>query len=213
MLEPRTILNSFIFVIGVIVVQLALSLPAGFALARIPFRYTALVTALFVFPILVPGTLTLIPTYVVTFVLGLVGTYPGLILPVAAGASLGVLLFRQSFANLPDGLIDAARVDGATWLQTFARIALPLIRPAIAAYTVVTFLAAWNLYIWPAVVAPGEETQPLSVALLKLVANDYTFIPPTVAFAGAVISVIPVLIVFIVFQKWFTRGLIGTGLE
>lgn len=212
-LTPRTILNTFIFVLGVLAIQLAICLPAGFALSKIKFRGSGLVFGMFLIPILMPTNLILIPTFVVTLQLGMVGTFFGLILPVAGQASVGVLLFRQFFSTLPDGLLEAARVDGASWFQTFFRIALPLARPIIAAYSVVTFLTAWNLYIWPLLAAPGVDTRVLTIALAPLATTQFATISPSVGFAAAVISMLPVLIVFVVFQKWFTRGIVGSGLE
>lgn len=212
-ITPRTIGNTFIFVIGVLLLQLAICLPAGFALAKIRFRGAAGVLVFFVLPIFVPTNLILIPTFIVTFQLGLIGSFLGMILPIAGQASVGVLLFRQFFAGLPDGLMDAARLDGAGWFQTFFRVALPLARPIIAAYSVVTFLTAWNLYIWPLLAGSGEETRVLTVAIAPLAQSSYSNISPSIGFAAAVIAMVPVLVVFIAFQKWFTKGVVGTGLE
>lgn len=212
-LRPRTILNTFIFVIGVLVLQLAICLPAGFALAKIRFRGAGFILVFFVLPIFVPTNLILIPTYIVTFQLGLIGTFLGMILPIAGQASVGVLLFRQFFAGLPDGLMDAARLDGAGWFQTFFRVALPLSRPIIAAYSVVTFLTGWNMYIWPLLAGPGDDTRVLTVAIAPLAQSQYSNISPSIGFAAAVIAMVPVLVVFVAFQKWFTRGVVGTGLE
>lgn len=212
-LTPRTIGNTFVFVLGVLLLQLAICLPAGFALAKIRFRGASAVLVFFVLPIFVPTNLILIPTYIVTFQLGLVGTFLGMILPIAGQASVGVLLFRQFFAGLPDGLMDAARLDGAGWFKTFSLVALPLARPIIAAYSVVTFLTAWNMYIWPLLAGPGPETRVLTVAVAPLATSQFSNISPSIGFAAAVIAMVPVLVVFIAFQKWFTRGIIGTGLE
>jgi multiple sugar transport system permease protein len=212
-LKPRTILNTFIFVLGVLAIQLAICLPAGFALAKIPFKWAAVILGLFIVPMFMPPNLLLIPTYVVTYKLGLVGTYWGLILPVAGQASLGVLLFRQFFATLPTGLLEAARIDGASWFQTFRLIALPLTKPIVAAYSVLTFLTGWNMYIWPLIAAPTEELRVLTIALAPLAGGQFGHVSPSVTFAAAVISALPVLIVFVVFQKWFTKGVVGTGLE
>jgi multiple sugar transport system permease protein len=212
-LTPQTIGNSFVFVGGVLVIQLAICLPAGFALAKIPFRWSGIVFAFFVLPLFMPTNLILIPTYVVTFQLGLIGSFWGMILPVAGQASVGILLFRQFFTGLPNGLTEAARIDGANWWQTFTRIALPLARPIVAAYSVVTFLTAWNLYIWPLLSGPGVATRVLTVAVAPLAGGKYSSISPSISFAAAVISMLPVLIVFIVFQKWFTKGVAGSGLE
>lgn len=212
-LTARTILNTFIFVFGVLLLQLAICLPAAFALAKIRFRGSTALFVLFLIPIFVPVNLLLIPTYIVTFQLGLIGTFAGMILPVAGQASVGVLLFRQFFAGLPDGLMEAARLDGANWFQTFFLVALPLARPIIAAYSVVTFLTAWNLYLWPLLAGPGDETRVLTVAVAPLATSQFTNISPSVGFAAAVIAMVPVLAVFIAFQKWFSRGVIGSGLE
>ncbi|TXN29478.1 carbohydrate ABC transporter permease [Lacisediminihabitans profunda] len=212
-LTPRTIFNTFAFVGSVLLIQLAICLPAGFALSKIKFRGSKIVFGLFLVPVLLPTNLLLIPTFVVTLQLGLVGNFFGLVLPIAGQASVGVLLFRQFFSTLPDGLIEAARIDGAGWFRTFFSIALPLARPIVAAYSVVTFLTAWNLYIWPLLVAPGEQTRVLTLALAPLATTQFSNISPSVGFAAAVIAMVPVLVVFVVFQKWFTRGITGTGLE
>lgn len=212
-LTPRTIGNTFIFVIGVLGLQLAICLPAGFALAKIRFRGASFLLVFFVIPIFVPTNLILIPTYIVTFQLGLIGSFLGMILPIAGQASVGVLLFRQFFAGLPDGLMDAARLDGAGWFKTFFSVALPLSKPIVAAYSVVTFLTAWNMYIWPLLAGPGKDTQVLTVAIAPLAQSQYSNVSPSIGFAAAVIAMVPVLVVFVVFQKWFTKGVIGSGLE
>jgi ABC-type glycerol-3-phosphate transport system permease component len=212
-LTPRTVVNTFIFVLGVLATQLLICLPAGFALSKIRFRGANVVFALFIVPIFMPTNLILIPTFIVTLKLGLVGNFLGLILPVAGQASVGVLLFRQFFATLPDGLFEAARLDGANWFQSFYKIALPLARPIVAAYSVVTFLTAWNLYIWPLIAAPGPNTRVLTIALAPLATSQFTNMSPSIGFAAAVIAMVPVLVVFVVFQRWFARGVAGSGLE
>lgn len=213
-LTVQTVGNTFIFVLAILGIQLAICLPAGFALAKIKFRGNNAVFATFIIPIFMPTSLILIPTYVVTYQLGLVGSFGGMILPIAGQASVGVLLFRNYFLSLPDGLIEAARIDGANWFQTFFRIALPLARPIIASYSVVTFLTGWNLYIWPLIAGGGSDsTRVLTVALAPLATTQYTTISPAIGFAAAVIAMVPVLIVFVAFQRWFARGIIGTGLE
>lgn len=213
-LTVRTIVNTFVFVLAVLVIQLAICLPGAFALAKIKFRGSGVLFALFLVPLFMPTNLILIPTYVVSLKLGLIGNFGGLVLPVAGQASFGVLIFRQFFRSLPDGLIEAARIDGASWFQTFFRVGLPLAKPIIASYSVITFLTGWNLYIWP-LVAGGDNpaTRVLTVALAPLASNQYSNLSPTIGFAAAVIAMVPVLIVFVLFQKWFTRGVLGTGLE
>lgn len=212
-LTPRVIVNSFVFSLGILAIQLVISVPAGFALAKIPFRWTGFVLALIVIPMFVPANMTLIPLYLITFKLGLVGSWGGMILPVAGQTAFAMLLFRQFFAGLPAGLIEAARIDGAGWRRVLMSIALPLAKPALAAYCSISFLTAWNTYIWPQVVAPDRDHAVMTVALAPLAAGQYGLIPPNIGLAASVISLLPVFVFFVVFQQWYIKGVVGTGLE
>ena len=212
-LTPRVILNTFIFSLGIVGLQLLLSLPAAFALAKIPFKWAAAVVATLVVPLFIPGNLTLIPLFVVTYQLGWLNTYAGLIIPMAAQCAFAILLFREFFAGLPAGLIEAARIDGASWGRVLTSIGLPLAKPALATFCSISFLTAWNMYIWPQVIAPNPANRVINVALAPLAGGENSTISPSVGLAGAVIAMLPVLIVFIVFQKWYLKGIVGTGLE
>jgi ABC-type glycerol-3-phosphate transport system permease component len=210
-LSAPVILNSFIFSIAVIVVQLVLALPAGFALAKIPFKWAAVVIAVLAAPLLLPSNATLIPLFVVTRELGILNSYAGLILPVAASTTFATLLFRQFFATLPDGIIEAARLDGASWLRVLTQIALPLAKPTLAAFASITFLNVWNMYVWPQLVAPNPDLKVIPVALAPLARGEYQSISESVGMAAAVLSIIPVLLIFIMTQKWYINGIVGTG--
>ena len=210
-LAVRTIFNSVFFSASVVFIQVVLAMSAGFALAKLRFRGGTALTLVFAASLFIPGPITLVPTYVITRELDLVNTYAGLILPIAAQTGFGTLLFRQFFINLPDELLSAARVDGANWFQVFTRIAMPLTGPATAAFCAVTFLTAWNLYVWPLVVATSTDLRVLPLALAPLAGSS--FVPLNVAMAAVMISTIPVLIVFIIAQRAFIRGLSGTGLD
>lgn len=212
-LTPRVIVNTFMFSLGIIGLQLLLALPAAFALAKIPFKWSAAVLATLVVPMFIPGNLTLIPLFVITFRLGWLNTYAGLIIPMAGQCAFAILLFRQFFASLPAGLIDAARIDGAGWGRVLTSIALPLARPALATFCSISFLTAWNMYIWPQVIAPNPANRVINVALAPLAGGENSMISPSVGLAGGVIAMLPVLVVFIVFQKWYLKGVVGTGLE
>lgn len=212
-LTPQVIANTFIFSLGIVGLQLLLSLPAAFALAKIPFKWSAAVMATLIVPMFIPGNLTLIPLFIVTFQLGWLNTYAGLIIPMAAQCAFAILLFRQFFATMPAGLIEAARIDGASWGRVLTSIALPLAKPALATFCSISFLTAWNMYIWPQVIAPNPANRVINVALAPLAGGQNSVISPSVGLAGAVISMLPVLIVFIVFQKWYLKGIAGTGLE
>lgn len=210
-LAVRTIFNSLFFSLSVVVIQLSLSMMAGFALAKLRFRGGTVITLIFAASLFVPGPISLIPTYVITRELNLINTYAGLILPIAAQTGFGTLLFRQFFISLPDELLSAARVDGANWFQVFTRVAAPLTGPPTAAFCAVTFLTAWNIYVWPLVVATSSDLRVLPLALASLAGAS--FVPLNVAMAAVMISTIPVLIAFVIAQRAFIRGLAGTGLH
>jgi ABC-type glycerol-3-phosphate transport system permease component len=212
-LTPRAVLNSFIFTIGIVLLQLALSMPAAFALAKIRFRWTAVVLALLIAPMFVPSTFSLIPLFVEVYQLGWLNTYAGMIVPMAASISFAVLLFRQFFAGLPDGLVEAARMDGAGWLRVFWSVFVPLSGPVVATYASVSFLTAWNMYIWPLVIATDPDLTVINVALAPLAGGVYATSSPAVALAGGVIALLPVLAVFLGFQRFYVKGVVGTGLE
>ncbi|GGM63480.1 sugar ABC transporter permease [Microbacterium saperdae] len=212
-ITPQVLWNSVFFSLGVLVLQLVLCLPAAFALAKIPFRWTGLVLAVLVVPMFVPGNFTLIPTFVITYQLGWLNSWAGLIVPVAAQIAFGVLLFRQFFAGLPNGLTEAARLDGAGWFRVFWSVMLPLAKPALATYCSITFLGAWNQYIWPLVTATDPGMTVINVALAPLAAGQYSTASPAVGLAGAAIAMLPVLLVFLALQKWYVKGVAGSGLE
>ncbi|MEV0844499.1 carbohydrate ABC transporter permease [Streptomyces sp. NPDC049954] len=212
-LSARVIANSFIFSIGIVLVQLVIAVPAGFALAKIPFRWAGVLMAVIVIPMFVPTNMTLIPLYIITNQMGLVGTYPGMILPVVGQTAFAMLLFRQFFGTLPAGLIEAAKLDGAGWGRVLVQIALPLAKPALAAYCSISFLTAWNTYIWPQVIAPDREHMVMTVALAPLARGQYNLMSPSVGMAAAVISMLPVLLIFVLFQRWYIKGVVGTGTE
>jgi multiple sugar transport system permease protein len=211
-MTPQIFLNSFIFTLGILILQLALSFTAGFALAKMPFKYAALVVTLFAIPIFLPTNVSIIPLYLVTFKLGLLNTWGGMILPIVGSTAFGTLLFRQFLINFPDGLIDAARMDGASWPRVLFRIVLPLARPPIASYSAVTFLTAWNMYLWPLMVGQTENLRVATVQLAPLISGSaYLSTPPNVSYAAALLSALPVMIFFLIAQRGFINAVAGTG--
>lgn len=211
-LGVRTILNSLIFSATVVGMQWMLTISAGFALAKLRFRGGSVVLTVIAATMFIPGPIQLIPMYIVVRELDMLNTYRGLILPIVGHTAFGTLLFRQFFTRLPDGLIEAARIDGAGWFQIFTRIAVPLSGPASAAYCAVTFLSAWNMYVWPLVVATRSELRVLPLAIAPL-SSEGSLVPPNVAMAALFISTVPVLVAFIFAQRFFVQGLSGTGLD
>jgi ABC-type glycerol-3-phosphate transport system permease component len=212
-LKARSIINSLIFTVGVVAVQWMLCVSGGLVVAKMRFRTRNLLTGAFGISLFVPAISTLIPTFVVADKLHLINTYPGLILPIAAQTGFGTLIFRQFIVNLPDALIEAARLDGAGWWIILRRIIIPLCRPASGAYIAISTLTAWNMYVWPLVATTNGSLAVLTLALAPLASSQYSTVPQTVGMAAAVITTVPMLIAFIVAQRAFVRGLAGTGLE
>ena len=212
-LTPQTFLNSIIFSFGVVICQAVVGLVAGFALAKVPFRGATVVLAIFIIPMFLPNNVSIIPIYLIVNSLGLVNTYAGMIIPVVGSTAFATLLFRQTFASLPNEIIEAARIDGATWSRILVSIGLPLVLPGVAAYASITFVGTWNQYIWPLIVAPSPDLRVLPVALAPLAQSMYQTIPPNVGMAAAVISTVPILIIFLATQKWYVRGIVGTGAD
>ncbi|GIH96850.1 carbohydrate ABC transporter permease [Planobispora siamensis] len=208
---PRYFANSLIVTGAVTAGNLVFCSMLGYALAKIDFPGRQALFALVMAALMVPGAVTFVPLFVLISNLGLVDTHLGMILPFLAGP-FGVFLMRQYISGLPDEVIDAARVDGAGELRIFARIVVPLARPALAALGILTFLSTWNSFLWPLVVAQSEEryTLPVALALYSIGQNQTRF---GLLLAGAVVVVVPVLVVFVALQRFFVQGIAMTGLK
>lgn len=213
-MTPRIFMNSFIFTFGILFLQLTLSFTAGFALAKMPFKRAALVVGLFAVPVFLPTNVSIIPLYLVTYKLHLLNTWGGMILPIVGSTAFGTLLFRQFLVNFPDGLVDAARMDGASWPRVLWQIVLPLARPPIASYSAVTFLTAWNMYLWPLMIGQSDNLKVATVTLAPLISGGLGFygkVPPNVSYAAALLSALPVMIFFLFAQRGFINAVAGTG--
>lgn len=208
---PRYFLNS-VLVAGLITGgNVVFCSAVGYALAKLRFAGRRLLFATVLGTLMVPGMVTFVPQFVLVSQLGLVNTYAGLVLPFLAG-SFGVFLMRQYLLSIPDDLIEAARVDGAGELRIFWRVVLPLCGPALATLGILTFLSSWNSFLWPLVVATTEDkyTLPVALALFSVGQHRTSF---GLLLAGAVVVVLPVIVVFLVLQRHFLRGIATTGLK
>jgi alpha-1,4-digalacturonate transport system permease protein len=160
--------------------------------------------------IMIPLQVILIPIYLVVSSLGLVNTYWGMIIP-AAATPTGVFILRQYMLTIPDELIEAARIDGAGEFRIFARIVLPLCRPALAVVAIFSILWRWNDFIWPLLIAQKEELYTLPVALALL--NGQLVVPYNIVLAMSVMSIIPVLFMFVFMQRQIIQGIAQTGIK
>ena len=213
-IQVRSFVNSVVFTVGAVGLQWLLCITGGLVIAKMRFRSRGLITALFAVSLFIPLLTTLIPTFVVTYKLGIINTYPGLILPIAAQTGFGSLLFRQYIKELPQELFDAARMDGANWWLMLRRLVIPLARPATAAYLAISVLTAWNMYLWPLVAAEGSGLQVLTQTLATVGSTAQGEVTPqNVIFASVVIVTLPMILVFLAVQPAFIRGLAGSGVE
>ncbi|MGH2384423.1 MAG: carbohydrate ABC transporter permease [Candidatus Limnocylindria bacterium] len=183
----------------------------GYALAKLRFPGKRILFAVVLGTLMVPAIVTFMPLFVLVANLNLVNTHAGLILPFLVGA-FGVFLMRQFIGGIPDELLDAARVDGAGEHYIFWRIVMPLCGPAIATLTILTFLGSWNSFLWPLVVANTEDMYTLPVAI-ALFATGQQETNIALLMAGSVVVILPVLIVFILLQRYFTQGIAMTGIK
>lgn len=208
---PTYFLNSAIVAIAVTLGNLVFCSMLGYALAKLEFPGKRVLFALVLGTLMVPGVVTFVPLFVLTTNLNLTNTLPGMILPFLAGP-FGVFLMRQYVLGLPDELIQAARVDGAGELTIFARVIMPLCGPALATLGVLTFLTSWNNFLWPLVVAQSEDkfTLPVALALYAVGQNATQY---GLLLAGSVVVVIPVLVVFLLLQRFIMQGVAMTGIK
>jgi multiple sugar transport system permease protein len=201
----RFLLNSLIVAGGIAVIQTVTSALAAYAFARIPFRGSSILFTIFLMTLMVPPQVTLIPQFMLVSKLGWVDTYHGLIIPQAFTA-FGVFLLRQFFMAIPSSLEEAARIDGASRFMVFFRIILPLSGPAISTLLLVAFLAHWNALLWPLVMSTTENTRTVVLGLREFQGQYFT--EWDILLAGAVVATIPTIVVYLLAQRWFTRGVV-----
>ena len=208
---PRFFFNSLVIAFAVTVGNLVFCPMLGYALAKLRWDGKRVIMALVLATLMVPAGITLIPNFILMSNLGLVNTYPGLILPFLAGP-FGVFLMRQFMLGVPDELLEAARIDGANEFRIFWTVVLPIATPVLATLGILTFLGLWNSFLYPLVMATEPQMYTLPVALATFATGQYQA-DHGMLMAGAVILVVPVLIVFILFQRWITEGIATTGLK
>ena len=209
----RAFLNSLVVSIGTVILVVTTAAMAAYPLARMRFPGRDLVFVILVGSLMIPNAVVLVPQYVLTQQLGWLSTYQGLIVPEAATTfAFGVFLLRQFFVTMPGDLEDAARIDGANAWQVFWRIVLPLSQPVLAALAIFAFRSAWNDFLWPLIAVNKPDMFPLPVAL-ALLRSAYAAESYGPIMAGAILSAIPLLIVFIVANRRIVEGVRLSGLK
>ncbi len=189
-------------------ITLAITSLSAYAFARIDFPLKRVLFGVLITTLVLPGAMFLVPQFKIIGELGLYDTLPALVLPGLAGV-FGVFFMRQFFLGLPVELEEAAYVDGASRLRTFLSVALPLAGPALATLAVITFLAFWNDYLWPVIICQDNCTLPAGLRLLQ---GQFTG-DPGLVMAGAVVSAIPVLIIYITLQRYIVQSVASSGIK
>lgn len=207
--------SSGIFTGGVLLCTVVFGLLAGYALSILQWRGRGVTFALALLVQVVPFQLLMVPLYVlIARNYGLADNYLGMILPFAIN-STAVLIFRQYFLQIPKELFDAARIDGAGEFTILRRLALPLVRPALVTVLLLTFIGPWNEFLWPFLITKEQTMQPLAVSLANYISTvaSSTTNPYGAILAGAVVLAAPVVVLFIVFQRYFTSTDIGSSVK
>jgi len=209
----RAIAKSHVIALGTVAIVVVTSAMAAYPLARLRFPGRDVVFTLLVGSLMIPNAVVLVPQYVLVQRLGWLSTYQGLIVPEAAMTfAFGVFLLRQFFLTMPGELEDAALIDGASPWQTFTRIVLPLSQPVLAALAIFAFRSAWNDFLWPLIAVNRPEMFPLPVAL-ALLRSAYSSESYGPIMAGAALSALPLLVVFIVANQRIVEGVRVSGLK
>ena len=203
---PYWFLNSLIVSGTAVIAQLVLCSLAGYAFARIQFRGSSVMLILLLATALIPIQLTVIPTFEIFHLLGLINTLGALILPQLTSA-LGIYLMYSFFQSFPRELEEAGRIDGCSRFQVFWKIVLPLARPALAALGIITFIYAWNDLFWPLIAITSSHTFTVQVGLTTFQGEHVTHWSQVMA--GTVLTTVPVLLVFLIGQRRFVQAITG----
>jgi multiple sugar transport system permease protein len=199
----RGLANSAFVSLVVTAVSLVINSMAGYAFAKLRFRGRDQAFKLLVTGLVIPVQVSMLPLFLLMKNLHLINTYAGVIIPSLASI-FGIFLIRQYAQSVPDELLDAARIDGAGELRIYFSIVVPVIRPILATLAIWTFLTTWNDFMWPLIVLSDESRYTLPVALASLVGEHVQ--DTELMMAGSVLTIFPVLLVFLVLQRYYVEG-------
>lgn len=207
---PLWFLNSVLVALATTASVLFFDSLVGYTLAKYKFRGRGLVFVLILSTMMVPTEMLVIPWYVMARSFGWIDTYWGIMFP-GLMTGFGTFLMRQFFNSVPDELLDAARVDGLSEFRIWWTIAMPLVRPALAALAIFTFLSNWSAFLWPLIVTNDRALYTLPVGLAFFSGENSTEWP--LVMAGAAVATVPTLLLFLFFQRQIIRGIALTGLK
>ncbi len=204
----RAMLNSFSYILVVIVLGLIVNSMAGYAFARLKFPGKNLIFSLLLAVMVIPAQTVMLPQFSIIYKMGLSNSYLALILP-AIASPMYIFLFRQNFLGIPESIEEAAKLDGASALRIFFQLIMPLAKPIYATVTILVFIALWNDFVWPVMVISDTAKQTIQMALSSL----FSISPVNYGnvMAGLTIVTIPVLVIFLSLQKYYVAGVASTG--
>lgn len=210
----RYFLNTLIVTTLTVVGQLAFCATAAYAFARLSFIGRKAIFILFLATMMIPFQVTMIPLFLLVFQLGWVNSFAGLIAP-GISSAFGIFLLRQAFLSIPRDYQDAARIDGANEWTVFSRIFLPLTKPALATVAVFAFMGSWNDLLWPLLVSRDEEHRTLELGLAYFNASTSAHEQPNwpLMMAASVVVLLPVLLVYLIAQRYFVAGIALSGVK
>lgn len=208
----RELLNTIVFAGAVTIISVFFDSLAAYGLSRVDFKGRGILLAVLIATMMIPAMALLIPVYKLLGSMGLVNSYLGIIIPRMADVG-GIFLLRQFFISIPKDLDNAARIDGAGEFRIFAQIILPNAVPAILTVGMFNFMGNWNDLLWPLIMTSKPETRTITAGLAMLTGHGSSVTPYGVVMSGALISALPLLIVFFFVQKRFVEGIAMTGMK
>jgi multiple sugar transport system permease protein len=206
----RYLANSVLLAVAATALSLVFNVMAGYAFAKLAFRGRERLFKLMLGALVIPGQVAMVPLFLLLKHLGLVNTYGGVIVP-ALASIFGIFLVRQYALSIPDDLLEAARIDGASEWRIFGAIVVPLLSPIIGTLAVFTLLGTWNDFMWPLIVLSDQHLYTLPVALASLSREHVQ--DNELMMAGSVLTTLPVLVVFLVLQRYYIQGLMMGGVK
>ncbi len=207
---PRASLNSLLLAIISTTVAVTSATMAAFVFAKLSFKGSGNLFGLYLATMMIPGTVTMVPNYIILRSLGLLDSFTGLILPSLSNA-FGVFLMRQAMMAVPDSYLESGMLDGASFYRIFFSIAVPMVMPTLSTMVLLSFMGSWNSYLWPLIVLTSTGKQTLQVVLGNM--NGMYKNNEHVLMAGAVLTILPILAVYLVSQKYVDQGIAIGGLK
>jgi len=199
---------SLITALTIALGKIAISLLSAFAIVYFRFPFRNVVFWMIFVTLMLPVEVRILPTYQIVSDLGMLNTYAGLTIPLIASAT-ATFLFRQFFMSVPDELVEAARMDGASPMQFFKDVLLPLSKTSIAALFVIQFIYGWNQYLWPLLMTTQEDMYPVVMGIKRMISGE-SYTEWNVVMATAILAMLPPALVVVLMQKWFVKGLVDT---